>query len=271
LSNELNDPEVCNLSSSIISTIDSSIIASKSNKLGKSNREKYTNNNEGISIFLVPSANKFYYGEKYSSYLAHTKSIGFDKASSWITFQKAILDTDKTLNYPEERIVITFKGNKDTYIHLYDQDKYHVGYNYDLRYNKKIDVQIPEASFIDYRNGTNKISFVNESSFDIIIENYNIKKESNYELEFELYRDDELITVKHYSEKIKREHRHDLRVDLIDKNLLVKNIDVKRINLDPSVHKIVFSEEPLLGSELMLLIFFFTILLLRDAVNKIIN
>jgi hypothetical protein len=268
LSNELNDPEVSNLSSSIISTIDSSIIASKSNSSIKLNREKYTNNNLGISIFLVPSANRFYYGEKYYSYLAHTKSIGFDKASSWITFQKTILDTDKKISHPEERIVIMFKGNKDTYIHIYDEDDYHVGYNHDLRDNKKIEIQIPESYYTDYKNGTKKISINKESSFEIIIENYNIKKESNYELELQLYRGNELINVKKHSEKIKREYRHGLRVDLIQNNFLVKKMDAARINLDPNTRKIVFSEEPLLGSEQMLFIFFFIILLLRDAVRK---
>jgi len=179
----------------------------------------------GLTMFFWKDSTTGKAETQYTGYMEHYDACNFAKETEW----KKVMEDYR--NYKPTDIIsliLQHEGN-ELYLHVYDSEGRHIGYNSSNPSKKMIDSYIPNSLYLDFGNGTDTIIIPAEvTNFEIEVDgSYMEEAEESYSLFIDYIQENEVIFEHRIDNSITLNSSHSMSVEASGQELMISEISVR--------------------------------------------
>ena len=186
----------------------------------------------GLSFFLWPNGDDSISGRTFNTYMRYYENTNLCKNTKWKEFidlhrEKVQADTTIYLCLDQE--------GHELYPHAYDAQGRHVGRNPDHWSKTKLDLEIPWATYFDFRNGTKIISLPgNLTDFTLKVDGMSMEEEEeSYQLTCSLIRGEEIFSREVIDNPIEENTNHTAQIKVENNDFEIGEIKIEKEIIEP--------------------------------------
>ena len=179
----------------------------------------------GLSMFFWKDSIAGTAQTSYSNYMWYYDRINFSKETEW---KKLMEDYRKAKPTDIISLILQHEGN-ELYLHVYDSEGRHIGYNSSNPSKTMIDSYIPNSLYLDFGNGTDTIIIPAEViNFEIEVDGaYMEEAEESYSLFIDYIKENEVIFEHRIDNSITLNSSHSMSVEASGQELTISEISVR--------------------------------------------
>jgi len=179
----------------------------------------------GLTMFFWKDSIKGKAETMYTRYVEHYDACNFAKETEW----KELME-DYRIYKPTDIIslILQHEGN-ELYLHVYDNEGRHIGFNASNPSKTMIDSGIPHSLYLDLKNGTDMIIIPAEvTNFEIKVDGaYMEEAEESYSLFIDYIQENEVIFEHRIDNSITLNSSHSMSVEASGQELMISEISVR--------------------------------------------